>query len=84
MRFKMRYSEIRVHHKIDCIKIKQFTKFEVMLLDCFYAEGFQKLEKLETVWIRGTPFQNKRHLYGIWATFDRSQPGYYAMKHNQT
>ena len=30
------------------------------------------------------PSQNWRHLNGIWATFDRSQLGYYAKKHNQT
>ena len=23
-------------------------------------------------------------LYGIWTTFDKSEPGHYAMKHNQT
>ena len=54
----MRYSETRVHHKIDCIKFSQFTKFEVMLLDCKHAEGFQKKEKLETLWICGMPSQN--------------------------
>ena len=37
-----------VHHKKDHIKISQFTKFEVLLLDCNHVEGFQKLEKLET------------------------------------
>ena len=56
--FLMHYSEIGVHHKKDHKEISQFTKFEVMLLDCNHAEGFQKLEILETVWICGTPSQN--------------------------
>ena len=42
-----------VHQKKDHIKISQFTKFEVLSLDCnhIHVEGFQKLAKLQTVWI---------------------------------
>ena len=72
-------------HKKDLINIGQFTKFEVLLLDCNHVVGFQKSKELETfVWVGAHHFRILRHLYGIWATFDRSQPSYYAMKHNQT
>ena len=43
-------SEIGVLHKKDHIKISQFTKFEVVSLDCNHGEGFQKIEKLETLY----------------------------------
>ena len=51
------------------------------VINCNRVDGFQKSEKLETSYGFGG-----RHLriYGIWVTFDRPQPGYYAMKHNQT
>ena len=35
-------SEIGVHYKIIHIKISQFTKFEVLSLDCNHVESFQK------------------------------------------
>ena len=35
------------------MEITQFTTFEVLSLDCNHVEGFQKSEKLETVWIWG-------------------------------
>ena len=37
-------------HKKDHIKISQFTKFEVLSLDCNHVEGFQKSEILETLY----------------------------------
>ena len=37
-------SENGVHHKKDHIKISQFTKFEVLLLDCNHVEGFQNMK----------------------------------------
>ena len=42
-------SEIGVLHKKGHIKISQFTKFEVLSLDCNHVEGFQISEKLETL-----------------------------------
>ena len=41
---------IGVHRKKDDIKISQFTKFEVLSLDCNHVEGFQKAKKLETLY----------------------------------
>ena len=64
-------SEIGVHHKKNHMKISQFTKFEVLSFDCNHVEGFQKSEKLEPLY----GFGDFRYLYGIWVTFDRSQPG---------
>ena len=48
--FIMRFTATRkwpivVHHKKDHIKISQFTKFEVLLLDYNRVEGFQKSVK---------------------------------------
>ena len=77
-------TEIRVHLKRDHIKISHFTKFQALWLDCSHVEKFQISKIRDFALILGAPFQNKRHLYGIWATFDKSQPVYYAMKHNQT
>ena len=76
---------VTFHHKKDHIKICLFTKFEVLSLDCNHVEGFQKSEKIETLYGFGGPYLRirKSHLYGIWATFDRSQPGYYTMKHSK-
>ena len=43
---------IRDWIKKDRIKISQFTKFEVLPLDCNYVEGFQKSGKIrDFVWI---------------------------------
>ena len=39
-----------VHHKKDHIKVSQFTKFEVLPLDCNHVKGFQKSEKLDTLY----------------------------------
>ena len=39
-----------VHHKKDHIKISQFTKFEVLWSDYNHVEGFQKSEKIETLY----------------------------------
>ena len=45
---------IGVHYKKDRIKISQFTKYEVLSLDCNRVEGFQKIEKIRNfVWIGG-------------------------------
>ena len=43
---------LRVYHKKDRIGISQFTKFEVLSLDCNHLGGssFLKLEKLETLY----------------------------------
>ena len=76
--------KIGVHHRKGHIEISQLTKFEVLLLDCNHAEGFKKSEKLETLFGFGRRPLRIRHLYGIWPTFDRSQPGFDAMKYNQT
>ena len=38
-------SEIGVHHKKDHIKISQFTKFEIVSLDCNHVEDFQNIGK---------------------------------------
>ena len=45
--------KIGARHKKDHIKISQFTKFEVVSLDCNHVEGFQKSEKF--VWNWGRP-----------------------------
>ena len=37
---------IGVHHKKGHINISQFTKVEVLSLDCNHVEGFQKSEKI--------------------------------------
>ena len=42
--------EIGVHHKNDHIKISQFTKCEVLSLDCNHVEGVQKSEILQTLY----------------------------------
>ena len=39
------YSEVEVHRKKDHIKIRQFTKFELLSLDSNHLEGFQKSEQ---------------------------------------
>ena len=46
-----------VHRKLESITrmitlliTTQFTKFKVLSLDCNHAEGFQKSEKLETLY----------------------------------
>ena len=36
--------------KKNHIKISPFTKFEVRSIDCNHVEGFQNLEKLETLY----------------------------------
>ena len=54
-----------VHHKKDHIKIGQFTKFEVLSLDCNQVEGFQKSVKLITHFVSGiwgASSQNYRYL----------------------
>ena len=66
------------NQKLDAT-IHQFTKIEVLLFDCDHVEGFQQSEKSETVWFRGTPSQLETWNVG---DFHRSQPGYFAMKHN--
>ena len=43
-----------------------------MLLDCKHVEGFQNRKN----GFGGRHFRIKDILYGVWATFDRSQPGY--------
>ena len=48
------------------------------------VEDFQKSVKLEILYGFGGRNLRYRYFYGIKATFDRSQPGYHAMKHNQT
>ena len=47
--------EIEVRHKKDHIKISQFTKFEVLSLDCNHVE-IGKNRYFICIW--GTPFQN--------------------------
>ena len=42
----------------DHIKISQFTKFEVLSLDCNYAEGFQKSEMGDDISELETPGWN--------------------------
>ena len=81
--------KIGVHYKKDHIKVSQFTKFEVLLLDCNRGKGFQKSEKLETVVgfggshlriiIRDICMEFGRPLTG-----HSLVSGYYVMKHNQT
>ena len=45
-------------YKKDHIKISQFTKFEVLSLDCNHVEGYKKSEKIrDFVWIWLTPSQ---------------------------
>ena len=39
-----------VHHKKDHIKFSQFTKFEVLSLECDHVEVFQNSEKLEILY----------------------------------
>ena len=46
----LNFSLIIVSHKKDLINISQFTKFEVLFLDCNHGVGFQKSEKLETLY----------------------------------
>ena len=58
-------SEIVVHHEKDHTKITQFTKFEVLSLDYNHVEGFQKSDKLETLWIWGTPSQNETYVWHL-------------------
>ena len=67
-------------------RICQFTKFEVLSLDGNHIGGFQNSEILEpTLYgFGGHHLRIRDILYGIRATFDRSQPGSYAVKHNQT
>ena len=36
--------------KKDHVKINPFTKFEVLWLDCNHLEGFQKSEKIKTLY----------------------------------
>ena len=38
-------SEVQIENGEDRIKIRQFTKFEVLSLNCNHEEGFQKSEK---------------------------------------
>ena len=38
-------SEVQIETREDHIKIRQFTKFEIMSLDCIHLEGLEKPEE---------------------------------------
>ena len=64
-------------------EISQFTKFQALSLDCNHVEEFQKSENYRLCMNLGDAISELETFVWIWATFDKSQPGYYAMKHIQ-